>query len=308
MAGWKEVSDDIDAAAARGTAYDEVRRKHLKALAEYTKRNVIAFYSGWLQKAGLRIGEERFSITDADKSGFMAVIHRLDKTKGLDLILHSPGGDVGATESLGDYLRSMFGTNIRTIVPQVSLSCGTMLACLGKEIVMGRHSSIGPVDPQIGGTPAVAVVTEFKRAREAMAADPSSIPYWQMILSKYTPARVIACENAIAWSELIVANWLQTGMFAAKGKPRAKLAKKIAKQLVDHTSMKAHNRHISIERAQKMNLEVVELEKDQTLQELVLTVHHCYIATLGGTGACKIIENQNEVSVVSDVTLMAHPA
>lgn len=304
MGGWKQVTDEIDGVALLGTPYDQVRRKHLEALAKHRDRNVIAYYSGWLQKAGLKIGEERFNITDADKSGFMAVMHGLDKAKGLDLILHSPGGDVGATESLGDYLRSLFGTNICTIVPQVAMSCGTMLACLGREIIMGKHSSIGPVDPQIGGTPAVAVVSEFKKARDEIMADPSTIPYWQMLLSKYGAARVIACQNAIDWSQNIVESWLSTGMFAGK---TAK-AKKIAKELVDHTAMKAHNRHISAAHADQMGLNITELEKDKTLQDLVLTVHHCYVATLGGTGACKIIENQNGVAVVSDVTLVAYPA
>ena len=31
-----------------------------------------------------------------------------DRSKGLDLILHTPGGDIAATESLVDYLHKMF--------------------------------------------------------------------------------------------------------------------------------------------------------------------------------------------------------
>lgn len=30
----------------------------------------------------------------------MTTIHGLDRTKGLDLVLHTPGGDLAATESL----------------------------------------------------------------------------------------------------------------------------------------------------------------------------------------------------------------
>lgn len=39
----------------------------------------------------------------------MSVVRGLDKSKGLDLFLHTPGGDVGATESLIDYLFDSFG-------------------------------------------------------------------------------------------------------------------------------------------------------------------------------------------------------
>ena len=77
----------------------------------------------------------------------MSVIHGLDKSKGLDLFLHTPGGDVGATESLIDYLHDSFGGDIRAIIPQIAMSGGTMIACSCKEIIMGKQSSLGPIDP-----------------------------------------------------------------------------------------------------------------------------------------------------------------
>ena len=79
----------------------------------------------------------------------MTVIHQLDRDKGLDLILHTPGGDTAATESIVDYLHNMFGNNIRAIVPQLAMSAGTMIACSCKEIIMGLQSSLGPIDPQL---------------------------------------------------------------------------------------------------------------------------------------------------------------
>ena len=58
----------------------------------------------------------------------MATIHKMDRKKGLDLILHTPGGDMAATKSLVDYLRIMFEGNVRAIVPQIAMSGGTMIA------------------------------------------------------------------------------------------------------------------------------------------------------------------------------------
>jgi ClpP class serine protease len=126
-------------------------------LHEITKRNVIVYYSGWLQKRGVQGAE----INDEDKNGFMTVIHELDRNLGLDLVLHTPGGDTAATESLVHYLRAMFGTDIRAVVPQLAMSGGTMIACACKKIIMGKQSSLGPVDPQLGGVPAHGVVEEF---------------------------------------------------------------------------------------------------------------------------------------------------
>lgn len=52
-------------------------------------------------------------------NAFMNAVYQLDKDKGLDLILHTPGGDLAATESIVNYLHSVFGTDIRAIVPQL---------------------------------------------------------------------------------------------------------------------------------------------------------------------------------------------
>lgn len=38
----------------------------------------------------------------------MSVIHGLNKIKGLNLFLHPSGGDVGASESIMDYLHDLF--------------------------------------------------------------------------------------------------------------------------------------------------------------------------------------------------------
>ncbi len=94
----------------------------------------------------------------------MAMCHELNVENGLDLILHTPGGDVAATESIIDYLNNIFDGNIRAIIPQLAMSGGTMIACSCKEIVMGKQSSGGPVDPQINSVPAHGVISEFKNA------------------------------------------------------------------------------------------------------------------------------------------------
>jgi membrane-bound ClpP family serine protease len=63
----------------------------------------------------------------------------------------------------------MFGTNIRAIIPQMAMSAGTMIALSTREIIMGKHSNLGPIDPQIAGIPAHGVIEEFNRAAGASA-------------------------------------------------------------------------------------------------------------------------------------------
>lgn len=156
MPTWGELIPELQAASAQHgpSAFDIVRRKYLAALTSHTGRNSILYATKWTQPGGADPG--LISISPEDVQGLMEVVHKLDGKKGLDLILHSPGGSPDAAEALVHYLRSKFN-NIRVIVPQAAMSAATMLACAADRIVMEKHSSLGPIDPQFllqgpGGT------------------------------------------------------------------------------------------------------------------------------------------------------------
>lgn len=302
MPNWREILDEINAC---GSGYDVIRRKHLAKLHEVTQRNIIIYYSGWLQKGGIQ-GVTGLELNDSDKNGFMAAIHELDRSKGLDLLLHTPGGDSAATESLVEYLREMFGPNIRAVVPQIAMSAGTMIALSCREIVMGKHSSLGPIDPQIAGVAAHGIVEEFSRAAREIQQNQLNIALWQPIIAKYNPTLIGECEKAIAWSKEMVKAWLVTGMF--KGDADADLtADRVVAELSDHSLTKSHARHISMKRARELGLKVVPLEEDPKLQEAVLTVHHASVQTLASTPATKIIENHKGVAYISQAFPIAVP-
>ena len=197
MPNWSEILNSIEALRQQGIAtanqaVDLTRRGYLQQLHNYRQRNIIAYYSGWLSKPGLLETE----INDEDKNGFLAAVHRLDRNLGLDLILHTPGGSLAATESIVDYLRKMFGRDIVAVVPQMAMSAGTMLACSCAEIFMAKHSNLGPIDPHLRGIPAYGVVDEFKRAFREIKKDKTKIQVWGPILSQYRPTFLRQCENA----------------------------------------------------------------------------------------------------------------
>ncbi len=290
MPNWNQILNEVNAA---GSTYDVIRRRYLAQLHEKTGRNVIVYYSGWLQKKDV----QGIEINDEDKNGLMTVIHQLDRSLGLDLVLHTPGGETAATESIVHYLRSMFGTNMRAIVPQLAMSGGTMIACACREIIMGKPSSLGPIDPHFNGIPAHGVLEEFERAVREVREDPSKIPIWQAVVAKYSPSFLGECQKALDWSKEIAAECLQSGMFA--GEPdAAERADRIVKDLADHALTKSHSRHLSIERCKQIGLKISTLEDDQDFQEKVLSVHHACMLTLSATGAYKIIENHKGVAFI----------
>jgi hypothetical protein len=299
MPDWKDVFLEIQRTIAQHSgeaqfhtqaaqgALDAVRRKYLQAIRDNTGRNVIAYYSGFLSKP-----EAMSEINDEDKNGFMMAVHSIghERRRGLDLILHTQGGNIAATESLVDYLHKIFGNDIRAIVPQIAMSAGTMIACSCKKIIMTRHANLGPIDPHLRGLPAYGVKSEFKRACREVSNDASKIPIWQSIIGRYGPTFLSQCENAIAWSKDFVEHQLQQVMF--EGDPQASTkAKRIVRRLTDYRGNKTHQRHIHFEELKAMGLNVSLAEDDQNFQDVILTVHHCFMHSLMNTSAFKIIEN-----------------
>lgn len=291
MPNLTEIQNEIQLQASKGSPIDIVRRTYLNKLSELTGRNVILYYSGWLQKPIRQLGPF-LAINDNDKNGFMSTVHGLDTTKGLDLILQTPGGDIGATESLVDYLRQKFDTDIRVIVPQLAMSGGTMIACAAKEILMGRQSSLGPIDPQLNGIPANGILDEFKQAHEEISKDKNKIPVWQPIIAKYSPALIGECKKAVDWSIELAKGYLETGMF--KGDPQAKQkAEKIVDILSSHDLTKSHGRHLPTKTCIDMGLKIIQIEDNADLQDTILSIHHASALTITNTPVFKIIENQN---------------
>jgi hypothetical protein len=300
MPNWNEVFIEIQQVSQQGqiqaqNAATSIRHKYLQALHEHTGRNIIAYYSGFLSKGGLFLSD----INDEDKNGFMTTVHKLDRSKGLDLFLHTPGGGIAATQSIVNYLHKMFDNDIRAIVPQIAMSAGCIMACCCKEIWMGKQSNLGPIDPHLRGVPAYGVVDEFKRALAEVKKDPSSIVIWQQIIGQYKPTFLSQCENAIDWSDRFVREQLELGMFA--GLPnRKKKAKHVQKALSDYAKNKSHERHLHAEECERIGLNIRYLESDPAMQDLVLTVHHCYMNLMMNSAAFKIIENHMGTALVKN--------
>lgn len=231
----------------------------------------------------------------------MTCIYQLDKQKGLDLILHTPGGDISATESLVVYLKSVFGKDIRVIVPQMAMSAGTMISCAAKDIIMGKHSNLGPIDPQYGMYRAHGIIEEFESIKKEHATNPIAAQVWGPILNKYNPTLIGECQKAIDWSNGLVQQWLIDNMFSQEPEPVSK-SKTVVDLLGSHALTLSHSRHIHRADLKGIGLSIMDLENDSKLQDLVLSIHHSCIITLGSTKAVKIIENQNGISYINTLS------
>lgn len=292
MAGWDEILKELGEVPSQ---LDYVRRRYLKRLAEYTGRATIAYYSSFLSKPGIVNSD----VNDVDMTGFMNALKGLDTSKGLDLILHTPGGDPTATEAIVDYLKEKFHNDIRVIVPQIAMSAGTMIACSGKEIIMGRQSSLGPIDPQFSGIPAYNIISEFEEAKQDLLVNPGNAQYWAIKLQQYPAAFMKSAIDAIELSEELIRKWLSDVML--KDKPRD-IDKAVA-FLGSHESSKVHGRHYRYDECKENGLVISLMEDDNELQDRILSLHHCYIITFENSPAVKIISNNLGKDFISNIDI-----
>lgn len=277
----------------KALSLDELRYKYLANMYACTGRNVIAYYSGWLKPER----KDNIDINDGDITGFMNAIKGMDCTKGLDLILHTPGGDPTATEGIVKYIHKKFG-DIKVIIPQMAMSAGTMLACSAKTIIMGSHSCLGPIDPQFSGIPAYNILSEFREAKADLDAHENTKTYWELQLKKYPAAFYYKVQDSINLSSLLTGEWLETYMFSDLPKKEAKEKKRKILTRLNANNM-SHSRHFTYDFCHDIGLNVKALEEDQILQECVLSVHHSFIITFEATKCTKIIENHDGARFVS---------
>ncbi len=96
-------------------------------------------------------------ITIEDSEQVLRAIRFTPPDVPIDLILHTPGGLVLATEQIARAL-IRHPAKVTVFVPHYAMSGGTMLALAADEIMMDVNAVLGPVDPQLGNFPAASIL------------------------------------------------------------------------------------------------------------------------------------------------------
>lgn len=275
-------------------AQDNIRREYLKDLSEHSGRDTIIYFSAFTSHKGPGLPFQYLALVLEDVQGFMAALCGL-KRDNLDLIIHSPGGSMEATEQIVHYLRAKYN-HIRAIIPQNAMSAATMMACACNEIIMGKHSAIGPIDAQLsfdGFSASVqAVLDEFEQAKKEMETNKATIPLWVSKFQSYPPGFLRQCQIISETTHLRVGEWLNNYMFAdldEKDRP----GKEIAQWLANSREHRTHGRPLTIAQCIEKGLRVKALEDDQVFQEKVLSVFHAAMVTFSVMPCVKIIENHD---------------
>lgn len=277
---------------------DVVRRKYLSNAAAISGRDTILYATGWSSGKPGSIPSSLFSLLPGDIQGFMAALHGL-KSSELDLIIHSPGGSLEAADQLVQYLRAKY-THIRAIVPHNAMSAACMLCCACDEIVMGKQSAIGPIDPQLSwsnpqgalvSASAQSLLEELQEARADVINNPSLATIWATRLQQFPPGIFANCRTTMELSESTVRDWLSKFMF--RGDVDSTKPGDISRWLADAATHKTHGKPIGFDLCSKNGLKVKRLEDCQDFQDAILSVFHATSILFENTNVVKIIENHN---------------
>jgi ClpP class serine protease len=104
------------------------------------------------------LGVPLFRFIDIDDSeAVLRAIRMTPDDTPIDLVLHTPGGLVLASEQIAYALRD-HPANVTVLVPHYAMSGGTLIALAADEIRMDPAAVLGPVDPQLGDLPAASIV------------------------------------------------------------------------------------------------------------------------------------------------------
>jgi len=92
-----------------------------------------------------------------DSEEVLRAIQMTDDDIALDIVLHTPGGLVLAALQIARAIHEHKG-KVTVFVPHYAMSGGTLIALAADEIIMSRHAVLGPIDPQLGQSPAASLI------------------------------------------------------------------------------------------------------------------------------------------------------
>jgi len=97
-----------------------------------------------------------------DSEQVIRAIHMTGSDVPIDLVLHTPGGLVLASLQIARAVKKHAG-KVTAFVPHYAMSGGTLIALAADEMVMDKHAVLGPVDPQMGNSPAASLLKVLEK-------------------------------------------------------------------------------------------------------------------------------------------------
>jgi ClpP class serine protease len=239
-------------------------------------------------------------IEDSDCDALESILQKLDVSKGLALLISSPGGNGLSAERIVNTCRAYSGTkDYWAIVPGKAKSAATIVCMGASKIMMANSSELGPVDPQIfpiedGKRKAFSLynlVNGYDKLFDAAMKTTGKLePYLQQ-LARYDDREINTYRGVIQLSSDIAKKVLGSGMMI--GKKANEIENKIEIFLDPAKGTFAHGRPIFITEALGCDLVCEPMDVKSRLWQ---NIYELYVRTniYVSNAACKAIECTNE--------------
>ncbi len=315
MTSWSKLLNEYEKNAKRGPVWLIGKlQEQLVGISALRQPDTVIFYaSSFLQKPG-----DDGSIIREDMNGFLNALDGASVNNGLTLILHTPGGDPNAVESIVEYLHSKF-TYIEVIVPYLAMSGGAMISLASDLLVLGKQSQLGPIDPQISQSNKIhsarAIQEGFSKAKKDIEKDLKLAHLWALVLQNMGPSLFLEAEKALSYSKELVASWLDKRMFKGIDNEEERREKTNtvasyfnAEDTSEHGKVHVHGQRIGAEKLVELGIKLEFLEDNDDLQNNVLTAYHLMTLLFERTPSTKfIVRNGGQIWIKQKQVLTPEP-
>lgn len=261
-----------------------------EAIEKLRKRPLLIYASKFIN--ALPNTPNNIDISDID--GFTDLVQSLNgKSESVDVLIHSPGGQPDATERIVHILRNKF-KEVHFLVPHSAYSAATMLALSGDSITLHPSATLGPIDPQLNGTPARSIKRGFDKVKEIIKSEgPEALPAYIPLIEKYSLDLLEICEDSEKLSKELVSNWITEYMLKGKEKYNGQI-KDSVDYFSDYDTHLLHSRPLVISKLEKFKLNI--FQSDDPLSELIWEAYVHINGFFGLTAFVKLYENRYGVS------------
>ena len=247
---------------------DEISKLRSMQLGKSEKdHHVILYASGFLQNPvnGAAISEE-------DVDGFMSAFSEVEATS-LTLLLHTPGGNPYAVETIVEYLHTKCGY-IEVIVPVYAMSGGAAICLASDHIIMSQAGQLGPFDMQLGEYSARMIKESFDRAVRDIQEDAKMAYIWAPILQSMDYSAVVDAEKSLSYMKQLVNKWLvRRGLLSDKARAEKITAYFNAEPNSGYGQIHLHGQRIDLDKLHEMELNVKALEDSENLEGAVMDAY-----------------------------------
>jgi len=232
-------------------------------------------------------------IDDSDLLGFGDLVQ---STPGhdVDVLLTSNGGSVESTERIVRLIRETY-TSVHFIVPANAYSAATLMCFAGDSILLDTLGTLGPIDPQINGIPARAILRAMESLEERLREQgPRSLTAYIPMLQKMDLYMLEICKSAQELSKELATRYLSTYML--REPPDSPRVKAIVDHFSDYDLHKSHGRSIDRAKCLELGLAIVDLQATPELRMLVRSLVNQHELFFDKSPFFKLYENARGIN------------